>query len=232
MEDKGRKELEIKQTNQNKKEEMNQRVNLILSSISTICVVIGLIYTAYSINVNTKTSEFYSLLDGFEKYNNSLTLEVKNTHQRKDFSNDAVVLTGNAVIEEIYIYQKANQYALRQVFNKEANINNIFNAKIGDVISDADGNYYEVVVRSKKEINSIRETINKMRLVAIPLINSLEKMPNSESYQRIVVSNMSRLYLEVILENANRTGDKPNYDVIKKLLDKIEFVGLPFQDGN
>ena len=71
-----------------------------------------------------------------------------------------------------------------------------------------------------------------MRLVAIPLINSLEKMPNSESYQRIVVSNMSRLYLEVILENANRTGDKPNYDVIKKLLDKIEFVGLPFQDGN
>lgn len=61
MEDKGRKELEIKQTNQNKKEEMNQRVNLILSSISTICVVIGLIYTAYSINVNTKTSEFYSL---------------------------------------------------------------------------------------------------------------------------------------------------------------------------
>lgn len=203
---------------------------MLLSILSTICIVIGLFYTAYSINVNTKTDEFYSLLESFEKFNNSLTLEVDNSHQKKDLSNDSVILKGNAVIEEIYIYQKANQHALRQTFNKYANIVNVFNANVGDVIVDSDNNKYEVVERKKKEINSIREIINKMRLVAIPLLNSLEKMPNSESYQRIVVSNMSRLYLEVILDNANRTGDRPNYEIIKKLIDKIEFVGLPFQD--
>ena len=203
---------------------------MLLSILSTICIVIGLFYTAYSINVNTKTDEFYSLLESFEKFNNSLTLEVDNSHQKKDLSNDSVILKGNAVIEEIYIYQKANQHALRQTFNKYANIVNVFNANVGDVIVDSDNNKYEVVERKKKEINSIREIINKMRLVAIPLLNSLEIMPNSESYQRIVVSNMSRLYLEVILDNANRTGDRPNYEIIKKLIDKIEFVGLPFQD--
>ncbi|MGI5079667.1 hypothetical protein E4N94_06290 [Treponema denticola] len=224
----------VRQKKKNNQSELNnaiyQRINLLLSILSTICIVIGLFYTAYSINVNTKTDEFYSLLESFEKFNNSLTLEVDNSHQKKDLSNDSVILKGNAVIEEIYIYQKANQHALRQTFNKYANIVNVFNANVGDVIVDSDNNKYEVVERKKKEINSIREIINKMRLVAIPLLNSLEKMPNSESYQRIVVSNMSRLYLEVILDNANRTGDRPNYEIIKKLIDKIEFVGLPFQD--
>ena len=224
----------VRQKKKNNQSKLNnaiyQRINLLLSIISTICIVIGIFYTAYSINVNTKTNEFYSLLESFEKFNNSLTLEVDNSHQKKDLSNDSIILKGNAVIEEIYIYQKANKHALRQTFNKDANIVNVFNANVGDVIVDSDNNKYEVVERKKKEINSIREIINKMRLVAIPLLNSLEKMPNSESYQRIVVSNMSRLYLEVILDNANRTGDRPNYEIIKKLIDKVEFVGLPFQD--
>ena len=224
----------VRQKKKNNQSKLNnaiyQRINLLLSIISTICIVIGVFYTAYSINVSTKTNEFYSLLESFEKFNNSLTLEVDNSHQKKDLSNDSVILKSNAVIEEIYIYQKANQHALRQTFNKDANKVNVFNANVGDVIIDSDNNKYEVVERKKKEINSIREIINKMRLVAIPLLNSLEKMPNSESYQRIVVSNMSRLYLEVILDNANRTGDRPNYEIIKKLIDKIEFVGLPFQD--
>lgn len=224
----------VRQKKKNNQSKLNnaiyQRINLLLSIISTICIVIGVFYTAYSINVSTKTNEFYSLLESFEKFNNSLTLEVDNSHQKKDLSNDSVILKGNAVIEEIYIYQKTNQHALRQTFNKDANKVNVFNANVGDVVIDSDNNKYEVVERKKKEINSIREIINKMRLVAIPLLNSLEKMPNSESYQRIVVSNMSRLYLEVILDNANRTGDRPNYEIIKKLIDKIEFVGLPFQD--
>ena len=195
----------VRQKKKNNQSKLNnaiyQRINLLLSIISTICIVIGLFYTAYSINVNTKTDEFYSLLESFEEFNNSLTLEVDNSHQKKDLSNDSVILKGNAVIEEIYIYQKANQHALRQTFNKDANIVNVFNANVGDVIIDSDNNKYEVVERKKKEINSIREIINKMRLVAIP-----------------------------ILDNANRTGDRPNYEIITKLIDKIEFVGLPFQD--
>ena len=163
----------VRQKKKNNQSKLNnaiyQRINLLLSIISTICIVIGLFYTAYSINVNTKTDEFYSLLESFEKFNNSLTLEVDNSHQKKDLSNDSVILKGNAVIEEIYIYQKANQHALRQTFNKDANIVNVFNANVGEVIVDSDNNKYEVVERKKKEINSIREIINKMRLVAIPL---------------------------------------------------------------
>ena len=64
------------------------------------------------------------------------------------------MIKGDAVIEEIYIYQKANQRTLRQTFNKDANINNVFNANVGDVIFDSDNNKYEVMERKKKEINS------------------------------------------------------------------------------
>ena len=59
----------VRQKKKNNQSKLNnaiyQRINLLLSIISTICIVIGLFYTAYSINVNTKTDEFYSLLESF-----------------------------------------------------------------------------------------------------------------------------------------------------------------------
>ena len=66
----------------------------------------------------------------------------------------------------LYIYQKANQRALRQTFNKDANINNVFNANVGDVIFDSDNNKYEVVERKKKERNKFKMINKAPRFVA------------------------------------------------------------------